>query len=101
VDSQPCCLFHRLADLAHGVILQEPQYPDELPLGLSLSGFFGTKTPVQRVEALRQVKIRQGEGVIQSARLALQKRKIVAVIEENALLAPAPRMLGYYLVAMA
>ena len=62
---------------------------------------FGTKAPSQRIEARRQTKIRQREGMIQGTRLALQQWQIVAIIEENALLAPTHWMLGYHFIVVA
>jgi len=94
-------LFHRLADLPHGVILQDSEHPDELPGAFSFPEFFATQASAQGVEAFRQVEVRQRTGMIQSPGLALQQRQVVAVIEENPLLAPTPRMLGYNLVVVA
>ena len=63
--------------------------------------FFRTKATAQRVKALRQVQIRQRPGMIQSTRLSLQQRQVVAVIEENPFLAPAPWMLSHHLILVA
>jgi hypothetical protein len=85
-------LFNRLPKPGHGVVLQEPQDSDKLPDPFSFLFLFPSETTAKGIKALGQIQIHQGPGMIHGTWFSFQEGQIVAVVEEDPLLAPGSQV---------
>jgi hypothetical protein len=93
--------FNSLSELGHGIVLQKPEHPDELPGPISYFFFLCNKAATQGVKTLRQVHINQRSGVVQTTRLSFQKGQIVEIVKKDSFLVPGTFVYCYHLVPMA
>ena len=78
--------------LRQGERLQQPQHPDERPGAVPRIGRF--QPPSQEGEALGQLPVLQGPGVVEASRLAFQQSQVVDRLEESPFPLPAARVRG-------
>jgi hypothetical protein len=89
-------LLNRFPKPGHGVVLQEPQDSDKLPEPFAFLFLLPSETTAKGVKALGQIQIHQGPGMIHGTRFSFQEGQIVAVVEEDPLLAPGSQMFCHH-----